>query len=127
MKYLVDTCGWIEWLTDGILADSFAPYLQQPKGLIIPSVQQYELYRWVCRERDEATALDVIAITEQGEVITLDTRLALLAADMASKFKLAAMDAMIYSTALQANVELITSDRHFEGLPKVCYFSKNVS
>ena len=127
MRYLVDTCGWIEWLTDGILVDSFAPYLQQPKDLIIPSVQQYELYRWVCRERDEATALDVIAITEQGEVIVLDTRLALFAADMASKFKLAAMDAMIYSTALQANVELITSDHHFEGLPKVCYFSKSVS
>ncbi|MDM8546271.1 type II toxin-antitoxin system VapC family toxin [Candidatus Venteria ishoeyi] len=116
-----------EWLTDGVLVDSFAPYLQQPKDLIIPSVQQYELYRWVCRERDEATALDVIAITEQGTVITLDTGLALLAADMASQFKLAAMDAMIYSTAQQTGVELITSDRHFKDLPEVCYFSKAIS
>ena len=97
MKYLVDTCGWIEWLMDGILADSFAPYLLHPEALIIPSVQQYELYRWVCRERDKATALDVIATTEQGKVITLDTRLALFAADIASKFNLAAMDAIIYS------------------------------
>ena len=27
MKFLVDTCGWLEWLTDGVLADEFAPYL----------------------------------------------------------------------------------------------------
>lgn len=27
MKVVVDTCGWIEWLTDDELADKFAPYL----------------------------------------------------------------------------------------------------
>ena len=25
--HVVDTCGWIEWLTDGTLADDFAPFL----------------------------------------------------------------------------------------------------
>jgi len=68
MKYLVDTCGWIEWLTDGILADSFAPYLRQPEELLVPTILQYELYRWVCRERDEETALEIIGLTEQGRV-----------------------------------------------------------
>jgi predicted nucleic acid-binding protein len=56
--------------------------------------------------------------------VALDTRLALLAADMAAQFKLAAMDALIYGTARQVSVELITSDRHFEGLPGVRYFPK---
>jgi len=124
MKYLVDTCGWIEWLTDGMLAGNFAPYLRQPEELLVPTILQYELYRWVCREKDEETALDIIGITEQGRVVALDTRLALLAADLAAQFKLAAMDALIYSTARQAGVELVTSDRHFEGLPGVCYFPK---
>jgi hypothetical protein len=27
MSVIIDTCGWIEWLTDGVLADNFAPYL----------------------------------------------------------------------------------------------------
>jgi predicted nucleic acid-binding protein len=124
MKYLVDTCGWIEWLTDGMLADSFAPYLRQPEELLVPTILQYELYRWVCREKDEETALEIIGITEQGCVVALDTRLALLAADLAAQFKLAAMDALIYNTARQAGVELVTSDRHFEGLPGVRYFPK---
>ena len=33
MAVLVDTCGWIEWLTDGLLADAFAPYLADPAEL----------------------------------------------------------------------------------------------
>jgi predicted nuclease of predicted toxin-antitoxin system len=33
-------------------------------------------------------------------------------------------DSIIYATAQQENVKLITSDNHFEGLPDVIYFSK---
>ncbi|CAD5955786.1 hypothetical protein PA905_44340 [Planktothrix agardhii CCAP 1459/11A] len=38
MKFLVDTCGWLEWLTDGVLADEFAPYLNDPDNLIIENL-----------------------------------------------------------------------------------------
>lgn len=34
MVCLVDTCGWIEWLTDGVLADSFKPYLKNPAEIV---------------------------------------------------------------------------------------------
>ena len=44
MVCLVDTCGWIEWLTDGLLADDFEPYLNDPAELIIPTTLQFELY-----------------------------------------------------------------------------------
>jgi hypothetical protein len=27
MACLVDTCGWIEWLTDGVLVTAFEPWL----------------------------------------------------------------------------------------------------
>ncbi|TCO75380.1 PIN domain-containing protein [Chromatocurvus halotolerans] len=30
---LVDTCGWIDWLTEGILAESFTPYMHDPADL----------------------------------------------------------------------------------------------
>jgi len=46
MACLVDTCGWIEWLADGQLADAFAPYLADPAELIIPTTLQFELYKW---------------------------------------------------------------------------------
>ncbi len=54
---LVDTCGWIEWLTEGALVDSFAPYLKAPAELLVPTTVQYGLYKWVKWEADENMAL----------------------------------------------------------------------
>jgi len=42
---LIDTCGWIEELTAGPLAERFSPDLQHPEALIVPTVVQYELYK----------------------------------------------------------------------------------
>lgn len=121
---LVDTCGWIEWLTDGTLADAFQPLLKDPKALLVPTVLQFELYKWICRERDESFALEVLGVTERGQVVPLDTSLALLAADLAASCRLAMADAIIYATARQAGVELVSSDAHFSGLPGVRYIPK---
>lgn len=122
---LVDTCGWIEWLTSGSLAKRYEPLMSQPHELLIPTLVQFELYKWVCRERDESTALEVIGVTEQGAVVPLDTSLALQAADLAAAHQLSMADAIIYATARQHNAELVTSDTHFQKLPGVTYFSKS--
>ena len=121
---LVDTCGWIEWLTEGALADSFASYMQDPAELLVPTTVQYELYKWVKRESDENTALVTIALADDSLVIPLSTDIALVAADLSLSHKLAFADAVIYAIARNYNVELVTSDDHFEGLPGVTYFPK---
>ena len=121
---LVDTCGWIEWLTEGALADSFASYMQDPAELLVPTTVQYELYKWVKRESDENTALVTIALADDSLVIPLSTDIALVAADLSLSHKLAFADAVIYASARKYNVELVTSDDHFEGLPGVTYFPK---
>jgi predicted nucleic acid-binding protein len=124
MAHVVDTCGWIEWLTDGVLADKFAPYLESLEEVYVPTSVQFELYKWVKRESSEEQALEVIALTEQGTVTALDTAISLAAADFSTRYKLSFADAIIYATAQQMSVSLITSDDHFEGLPDVEYFSK---
>ena len=53
---LVDTCGWIEWLADGALADKFQPYLEDSEALVVPTVVQFELYKWLERSRGEEAA-----------------------------------------------------------------------
>ncbi len=121
---LVDTCGWIEWLTEGALADSFASYMQDPAELLVPTTVQYELYKWVKRESDENTALNTIALADDSVVIPLSTDIALMAADLSLSHKLAFADAVIYASARKYNVELVTSDDHFEGLPDTTYFPK---
>ena len=123
-QFLIDTCGWIEWLTNGILVDKFKPYFKQPSNIIVPTILQYELYKWVCREQNETEAQSIIAVTEQSQVIPLDTSLALSAAKFASQHQLSVADAIIYATAKLKKAELITSDNHFLNLPDVCYFSK---
>ena len=43
--HVVDTCGWIEWLVDGRLAENFAPCLSDTGNLIVPTLVQFELYK----------------------------------------------------------------------------------
>lgn len=122
--FLVDTCGWIEWMIDSPLAKSYSRYLTSSDTLIVPTLVQHEVYKWLYREIDQATALSAIAATQNASVITLDTSIALLAADTAREFKLATADAIIYATARQHNATLVTSDAHFANLPHVKYFQK---
>jgi len=124
MRCLVDTCGWIEWLTEGVLLSKFTPWFDDLELVYVPTCVQFELYKWVKRERDERLALEVVALTEQANVISLDTSTALLAADLALTHKLSFADAVIYASAQKYEVELVTSDDHFEGLSGVTFYSK---
>lgn len=124
MKKLVDTCGWIEWLTNGKLADSFAPYLAKETALIVPTIVQYELYKWISREKNSTLALEIIGMTENSTVIPLDTRISLHAADISKEYGLAMADSIVYSTALLHNSTLVTSDKYFKQLPNVTFFEK---
>ena len=123
---LVDTCGWIEWLTAGSLAKKYEPFLSQIEAVLVPTSVQFELYKWVKREHDVQKALEVIALTEQANVIPLTTGIALSAADFATQHKLSFADAIIYATAQFHEAELVTSDDHFEDLPDVVFFRKTL-
>lgn len=117
---IVDTCGWIEWLTDSVLASEFEPYLLKPERLVI----QYELHKWICRERFEAMALEIIAYTQQASIVAFTQALALRTSALSQHYRLSFADAIIYATAEQENAGLVTADDHFENLPNVRYFSK---
>ena len=121
---LVDTCGWIEWLVSGELADTFQPYLEDTEALIVPTVVQFELYKWLERNCGEEAALKAIARTTRSRVVDLDTPTALLAAEFARDHRLPFADAVIYASARKHKTELVTSDDHFEGLHRVTYFKK---
>ena len=121
---LVDTCGWIEWLADGALANQFQPYLEETEALVIPTMVQFELYKWLERNRGEEAAMKAIARTTRSRVVDLDTSTALLAAELSRDHGLSVAAAVIYASARKHKTELVTSDDHFEGLPGVTYFPK---
>lgn len=124
MKFLIDTCGWIEWLTEGRLVKSFAAYFKDVEKLLVPTLVQYELYKWICRERNSAMALEIIGITASATVAPLETSLSLYAADVSKEYGLAMTDAIVYATSIKHNALLVTCDQHFKGLPQVEFFAK---
>ena len=121
---LVDTCGWIECLADGALAEKFQPYLKDAEALVVPTVVQFELYKWLDRNCGEEAAMKAIARTSRSRIVDLDTATALLAAELSRDHGLSFADAVIYASAKVHQTELVTSDNHFEGLPGVTYFAK---
>lgn len=124
MRKLIDTCGWIEWLTNGSLANNYERYFMHMDDIIVPTLIQYELYKWVCREKNMSTALEIIGMTESATIIPLDTNLALYAADISKKYKLVMTDAIIYASSQKNDAILITSDKYFINLPHVKFLEK---
>lgn len=122
---VVDTCGWIEYLTDSPLAEVFASSLENAAELLVPTLVQYELYKWAKRERDEARALEAVSLTDSATIVPVDTEIALIGADLALEHGLAMADALIYAVARKYGAELLTCDAHFERKPGVRYSPKH--
>ena len=121
---LVDTSAWIEWLIGSPAGAAVARALPERGQWLVPTIVQLELAKWLQREVGEDKADQVIAFTETCIVADLDTAIALSAADLCAAHKLATADAIVYATALAHGADLLTCDRHFEGLGGVCFVPK---
>ena len=116
---LVDTSAWIEWLIGSPTAPAVIAELPARRRWLVPTIVQLELAKWLTREVGEDKADQVIAFTETCIVADLDTATALAAAELCARHKLATADAIVYATALAHGADLLSCDRHFEGLPGV--------
>jgi len=121
---IVDSCGWLEWFSDGILADKYKKYLENKKKLLIPTIILYEVYKILKREVGEEKALLAFGHMKSSEVIPFDENLALRAADISLLHNLAMADAIVYAAALENNCKFITSDGDLKGLPQVTFISE---
>ena len=121
---VVDTSVWVEWLTGSALGHRLFKEIPDRDECIVPTIVQLELSKWLMREADEDRADQLIAYTQKCVVVSLDTQLALLAAELHGRYKLATADAVVYATAQARGVELLTCDAHFAKLPAVLYFKK---
>lgn len=121
---VVDTSAWIEWLAGSALGKKLGKEIPEKARCIVPAIVQLELSKWLVRELGEDQADLVIAYTQKCVVVPLDTTIALMAADLHRAHKLATADAIVYATARQQGADLLTCDRHFEGLSDVALFAK---
>jgi len=77
---LVDSCGWLDAIKGAGLAASYAPALDRPDEILVPTVCLLEVARVMCRERGEQAAAESIAVMMLGTVVPLDAALAAAAA-----------------------------------------------
>ena len=123
---VVDSCGWLEYFADGANADKFATAIEDTQHLIVPAISIFEVFKRVLQQRGEDAALQAAAIMSQGQVIDLDTSLALTAAKLSAEHKMPMADSIILATARQYNAIVLTQDNDFEGITGVEYFKKTV-
>ena len=121
MKVLLDSSGWIEFFTDGPLADRYGAYLTPRYHLITPTIVLYEVYKKIKRERGEETALLFAGRLNATQVVHLTESIALLAADLSLRHGLAMADAIVYATARDQEAEVVTGDADLKELPGVVY------
>ena len=122
MSVLVDSYGWIEYFTNGPLADKYAKYIEKAnkKEYLVSSVILYEVYKKIRATKNEQIALEAVAqIMQYNTVIDLNGSIALEAADLTVKYGLGFIDATIKATAESNDAVLVTSDKHFKGLSNV--------
>lgn len=121
---VIDTSIWIEVFRGSDLGRKHLPLLSAPEEIIVPTIIQYEIFKWFSRERTVEEATLAITFTGECHVQELTTELAILAAELSAIHKLHATDAIIFAAAQMHEAPLVTCDTHFEGLPGVEYFEK---
>lgn len=118
---VVDSSGWIEYLSGGGNVAFFRKPIESTEPLVVPSLSLFEVYRHMLRHVGREEALNVVAAMRSGTVVELDDRLALEAAELSVETKLALADSIILATARAHDAELWTQDSDFEGLEGVRY------
>ena len=121
---LVDSSGWLEYLSDGKNADSFSTPLNDIENVIVPTICIYEVFRVVLREKGENEALQAVALMKQGNIVDLSFEISVQAARFSIDNKIPMADSIIYTTGKIYNAIIWTQDDDFKNLPGVKYFSK---
>jgi predicted nucleic acid-binding protein len=121
---VVDSSGWIEFLTNGANASAFVPELERPADLVIPTIVVTEVLRWLRSHGRAAEAEVTFASMSAANVVSLSAALADLAAEVGIRHRLPLADGIVYATAQSLGVDVWTQDRDFQGLPGIRYIPK---
>jgi predicted nucleic acid-binding protein len=122
---VVDSSGWLEYFAEGPNAGHFAPAVNLPEQLVVPTVTLYEVFKVALRESNENDALQTCAAMQQGLVADLTAKVAVAAGKLSLKHALPMADAVILATAREHGATLWTQDVHFKDIPGVKYFPVN--
>ena len=121
---VVDSSAWLEYFAGGPNAGYFAHAIEDVERLVVPSICLLEVFKRTFHQRGESAGLQAVALMQQGEVVDLDSALALTAARLGAQDGLPLADSVVLATARHRNATLWTQDADFAGLAGVKYRAK---
>lgn len=124
---VVDTSAWLEYMSGSTTGQLIAAELPVRHEWLVPTIVQLEMAKFLLRTAGESLAEDVAAFSQKCIAVPLDTDMALAAAEIGLRHKLATADAIIYATAQRLGADLLTCDAHFKDLDGVRYVPKSAT
>jgi len=121
---LIDSSAWLEYFAAGPRADQVAPTIENVANVLVPTIVLVEGCRRVMQQRGEDEALQVAAVLHQGQVVALDSGIALSAAQLGVSQTVPLADSIIFAKAKQYGATIWTLDADCSGLPGVRYFPR---
>ena len=121
---VADSCGWLEYFTDGPNAGFFAAPIEALEELLVPAVSLCEVFKRVLQQRGEGAALQAVAVMQQGRVAEADGTLALAAAHLGPRLKLAMADSLMLAASCANDAVLWTEDADFAAVDGVRYIPR---
>jgi predicted nucleic acid-binding protein len=116
---VVDSSGWLEYLTNDSKADAFSPYLEGNLVVLVPTIIIFEVRKILSLRQNRSLSDIFYSQVLRRMIVSFDEVLALKSANVSIEHKLSMADSIIYATARHFEAQLVTSDPHFANLPKV--------
>ena len=124
VNVLIDSYGWIEYFSDGPLANKYSKYVEasSKKKFFTSSLVLYEVYKRIKKIKSEQVALTAYAyIVANTNIVPVGRKIALEGAEISISQELGMADALIMATAHFVGAKIVTSDRHFKGKKSVIF------
>ena len=124
MTVLIDSWAWIEYWKGGRFAAEAGSYIEGDEEAVASSINLAEVYLWVARSYDEATAGEKVGTIEKRcHVVPVERDTAVEAARIKRREKLGLADSLILATARQVGGRVVTGDPDMKSLRDVVFLA----
>ena len=121
---IIDSSLWLEYFAGKLRNNIVVDIIEEPANQYVPSICIYEVFKRILIDKDESAALSSIAFMQNATIVSIDPKIAVLAAKLGKEHKLPMADSLIYATAKIYGAKVYTQDSHFANLDQVYYFAK---
>lgn len=114
-----DTSAWFEYFQGSPVGKKIAvKWVDANAFVLTPSIVLTEIEAKAFKEEKDASS-QINFVLERSAVAAIDVKIARRAAREKARHKISTIDALVYATALENNLLLVTGDEHLIKLEKV--------